>query len=889
MFTLKTYQKNALKALNGFLQACRSLPVADAYKAELATQNRFAEADYHAEFEQTPCVCLRIPTGGGKTLLAAHAIAQGSKTLNDSDAPIALWLTPSDTIRSQTLQALNTAGHPYRAALEQYFPQRVRVCELENLQTISPHDVGQQAIVIVATIQSFRITDTTKRNVYSFYEELSPHFDSLPPAVANRLDKVSEADIAAQPYLTKQDLGRVKHSIANWLNLYRPFVIVDEAHNNRTQNSFEALKRLHPSCIIELTATPVKGSNVLYHVSAQELKNEDMIKLPIVLAEHPTGWKDAVRDAILTRKRLDVLAQSEPDYLHPIVLFQAQPKGNEATVDVLRVHLFEQEGIPAEQIAVVTGDQKELDGINLFDPTCPIRFVITVEALKEGWDCSFAYVLCSLQEVNSSKDVEQLLGRVLRMPYAKSRVHPDLNRAYAHIVASSFAEAANRLADSMVANMGFEALEVAAVFQQALPLQGGEGGARSTPLLPDFVLAMQQAPKLEGLSEQARQQVEVRNTTQGVTVIVRGELTEDIEQALVASAPIKQREAIQQKVATHQAMYQALQAPSMRGEAFAPIPQLCLELDGHWQAVERETLSDLGQWSLLNQPVQLAGFAIQESVNSFTIDIDQRRIAVHTLEQQQLHLNEIDTAVSETDLVRWLDRETRQADISQAELQKYLLLQVQHLQRDRGFSLTALVRAKHQLVYALNAEIERLRQLAQKSGFQRALFEMQAASLQEQFDYSFRFRPGFYPARPPYYSGRFRFKKHFFETIHDLHEKNKDGSFSEEFLCAQAIETQPKVRHWVRNIAQQEKTSFWLPTSTDYFYPDFVCELTDGRILAVEYKGAHLANSDTDEKKQVGEQWEKTSDGRCLFLLAVKTDERGRDVKQQIADKIDGR
>src|SRR3569623_3568980 len=169
-------------------------------------------------------------------------------------------------------------------------------------------------------------------------------------------------------------------------------------------------------------------------------------------------------------------------------------------------------------------------------------------------------------------------------------------------------------------------------------------------------------------------------------------------------------------------MYQALQAPSMRGEAFAPIPQLCLELDGHWQAVERETLSDLGQWSLLNQPVQLAGFAIQESVNSFTIDIDLRRIAVHTLEQQQLHLNEIDTAVSETDLVRWLDRETRQADISQAELLFFLLLQVQHLQRDRGFSLPALVRAKHQLVYALTAEIERLRQLAQKSGFQRALF-----------------------------------------------------------------------------------------------------------------------------------------------------------------------
>lgn len=886
MLTLKTYQKNALQTLDDILQACRSLPVAAAYKAALALQNRSNEADYSAEFGDIPCVCLRIPTGGGKTLLAAHAIAQIAKTLNDSDAPVALWLTPSDTIRTQTLQALSTPGHPYRAALEHYFPQRVRVCELENLQTIAPHDVGKAAIVIVATIQSFRIADTTKRNVYAFYEELAPHFDGLPHAVLDRLDKVSQADIEAQPYLTQKDIGRVKSSIANWLSLHRPIAIVDEAHNNRTHNSFETLRRLNPNCILELTATPVKGSNVLYHVSAQELKNENMVKLPIVLAEHPTGWKDAVRDAILTRSRLDVLAQSEPDYIHPIVLFQAQPKGNEATVDVLRAHLIEEENIPANQIAVVTGDQKELDGINLFDRLCPIRYVITVEALKEGWDCSFAYVLCSLQEVNSSKDVEQLLGRVLRMPYARSRTHPDLNRAYAHIVASSFAAAANKLTDSMVANMGFDALEVATIFQQALPLQGGQNGGNTAPLLPDFILTMQQAPQLDTLSVAARGQVEVRNTTQGVTIIVRGELTAEIEQALVESASPKQREVIRQKVATHHAMHQALQAPSMRGATFAAIPQLCLNLDGHWQVVERETLSDQGDWSLLSQPVQLAGFSVQETVNSFTIDVEHSKVVLDRLDEQQLSLNEVDTQVSETDLVRWLDRETRQADVTQVEMQKYLGLQVQHLQRDMGYSLTPLVRAKYQLAYALQAEIARLRVDAQKNGFQKTLFEMQASELAGQFNYSFQFKPGFYPARPPYYNGRFKFKKHYFENIHDLRERNLDKSFSEEFLCAQAIETSAHVKYWVRNISQQEKTSFWLPTSSDYFYPDFVCELNDGRILAVEYKGAHLANDDTREKAQIGEQWEKTSGGRCLFLLALKTDAKGRDVAKQIADKV---
>ena len=102
-----------------------------------------------------------------------------------------------------------------------------------------------------------------------------------------------------------------------------------------------------------------------------------------------------------------------------------------------------------------------------------------------------------------------------------------------------------------------------------------------------------------------------------------------------------------------------------------------------------------------------------------------------------------------------------------------------------------------------------------------------------------------------------------------------------------AIDTHAKVKQWVRNIERQDRFSFWLPTSTDYFYPDFVAELTDGGVLAVEYKGAFLATTDdSDEKQQVGHQWEQSSGGRCLFLFAVDRDGQGRDVSQQIAHKL---
>lgn len=98
--------------------------------------------------------------------------------------------------------------------------------------------------------------------------------------------------------------------------------------------------------------------------------------------------------------------------------------------------------IPAAEIAVATGEQRELDALDIFSRDCPVNYVITVEALKEGWDCSFAYVFCSVANIRSGIDVEQLLGRVMRMPYAQARKEPRLNMAYAHVTAHSFSEAA---------------------------------------------------------------------------------------------------------------------------------------------------------------------------------------------------------------------------------------------------------------------------------------------------------------------------------------------------------------------------------------------------------------------------------------------------------------
>lgn len=370
--------------------------------------------------------------------------------------------------------------------------------------------------------------------------------------------------------------------------------------------------------------------------------------------------------------------------------------------------------------------------------------------------------------------------------------------------------------------------------------------------------------------------------------MVRGEITEAVENFLLSTIEKKHQVDTQEKIERHKAQCTALLAPASRGERFAPIPMLCLFQDGEWQPVEKETLSDLGGLNLAVCTARLANFAIHETARTFEIDLDGKKITYTTGDTGQMPLNEIPVEATEQDLVRWLDRETRQPDIAQADLLQYLGRVVRHLLREKGYSLTALVRAQFQLAEALRREIGRLRQSAIASGFQTALAGMEAARLEESFRYTFEFRPNQYLARPPYYSGRFKFRKHYYPQIHDLREKRADGSLAEEFRCAQAIEANPKVKQWVRNVEREPRFSFWLPTATDYFYPDFVCELADQRLLVVEYKGEpYKTNDDSREKEQVGHQWEKTSGGRCLFLMVVEQDDQGRDVARQIADKIE--
>jgi len=575
------------------------------------------------------------------------------------------------------------------------------------------------------------------------------------------------------------------------------------------------------------------------------------------------------------------------------VLIQAEKSNQERTVDVVKAHLMDNEGVAADEIAIATGEQRELDKINLFDKTCKINFVITIEALKEGWDCSFAYVFCSVANIRSATDVEQLLGRVMRMPYAKRRAIPDLNNAYAHVISQSFMDAAEGMYSRLL-NMGFDEQEAADNVQEvAIPLPGVDltslplmrVGASPTPP-PPLTMTLPKAPDLDAVADEARQYVSVTKNADGtVQVVCAGIVPAEIEAAIIAAAP-KQEDEIRSKVAVHRARVRASlpPTPSQQGKRFA-VPQLMLEFGGSLELPEQETILFATDWSPLKHTVSMepGEFDYDETAHTFRFDLDGEKMRYELADAQvQLSLLATATEWTELELARWLNRQCQNQEIKHEVMLEFCRRCVKSL-LDRGsIPLPTLCRAKYGLAAALKAKLIRLREKGLRDGYQLLLFAPDA-KVQTSFDYSHEFPASGYAEGIPACNSTYRFKKHFYPQVRGLEPRG------EEYECAIALDMTPQVEWWVRNVDRQ-KGSFGLLTSKDKFYPDFVAKLKDGRILVVEYKGQHLASGDdAREKENIGALWEAKSGGKALFLMAVKVDDQGRDVQRQIQAKIAGK
>lgn len=448
---LNSYQREVMGNLSAYLSALNE--TGDLNKA---WQKYWSDQDvavglgtgsvpgYRNSIKGVPHVCMKVPTGGGKTFMACAAVRRIFDALPQGKPKMVVWLVPSDPILVQTTTNLMNPDHPYTRRLNADFGGRVGVFTKEMLlngQNFTPDTVHEQLTVCILSYGSLRI-DSKKKDVRKVYQEngnLKNFADYFKDESELLEDTPDTALIQALRHLS-------------------PVVIVDESHNAGSDLSVAMLNNLNPSFVLDLTATPRNNSNIISYVDARKLKTENMVKLPVIVYNR-TSRDSVIDDAIHLRGIIEQQAIEEEErtgkYIRPIVLFQAQPKNNNDndTFDKVKEILLGR-GIPTEQIAIKTSKVNDLGKTNLMSRDCPIRYIITVNALKEGWDCPFAYILASLANKTSKVDVEQILGRILRQPYARKHGAKLLNSSFVLTCSNAFHDTL----DSIVAglnNAGF--------------------------------------------------------------------------------------------------------------------------------------------------------------------------------------------------------------------------------------------------------------------------------------------------------------------------------------------------------------------------------------------------------------------------------------------------
>ena len=877
-FIAKTYQTQVLESISAYLQACRtqaSAAVAFAAVTEQLWQRAQSYQPIDGFEKGMPYFCLRIPTGGGKTWLAAKSVDLVNAHLLQNEYSVILWLVPSKAIREQTLRALKNREHPYYAALQD--AGAVTVMDLNEAKSLTRATLDTSSVIIVSTVQAFRREDTEGLKVYESSGALMHHFDGLSAAQKENLLKEGEASSQTVPY-----------SLANVLRMRRPFVVVDEAHNNRTALSFDTLAKFNPSGIMELTATPdttVNPSNVLHSVSSAELKGEEMIKLPIVLQTEP-NWQQCLADAITRRNELQALANADArkgaSYLRPLVLIQAEPRrsGVETLdVDKVRQELIANHNIPLEEIIVATGEERGLEDIDaqfakgISDEKCPVKFIITQKALAEGWDCPFAYILVSMAALHSSTAVEQLLGRVLRQPEAKHRDNAALNQSYAFVASRDFAATASALRDRLVEGAGFERKTVAEFVTAANPAQGRlDYSAKERIVITPVSVALAETPNMQALPKALKLKVTWNALEQSLTIVEPLSLDEEnAVQAIVNSDAAKQ--AITQAVEASRQALEFFQTPAELGVRFA-VPQMMLNVQGDLMLFDdAEVLNyewELSPYDAAPTPEHLKLLdALLKVSEGGEIDIDggTGRVTMRFIAdlQRDLGLAYAPEHWTEVKLAAWFCRNILEDKITHDAKQMFVAKWLQELLLKGTYDLAKANNQKFLIRNLLSQRIKELRLEAVNKAYQHTLFEDGYQSrVQVSSAHEFVFHDKAYAPSNDYDGrfGPFQFRKHYYGRIGDFDSK-------EEFECAVWLDMQAQkgnIDFWVRNLVRKEACSFYLQKADGRFYPDFVCQLKNGKVLVVEYKGGN-AWTDAKDDRLIGGLWAEMSGGKCQFVM----------------------
>ncbi|MBX9850765.1 MAG: DEAD/DEAH box helicase family protein [Cytophagaceae bacterium] len=455
---LKHYQEKVLKELKdylGFLSDFKGkYEKAMEIDPEVAMDYNFPKRAwekstgknvYHSKTnglnEPLPDIYLKVPTGGGKTLLACHAIDNIQKIFLKKQTGLVLWIVPSTQIYRQTISALKNREHPYRQILD--ISSGGRTLIKEKTEMFNRLDVEENLLVLMLMLPSANRQNKETLKVFRDAGGFTDFFPREDDFEGHK--KLKELIPNLDCFSSQQEIfgTQIKTSLGNTLRVLRPLIVIDEGHRAYGEQARDTVRNFNPSCILELSATPPPNSNELVKITGRELHEEEMIKLDIHLTNKTSlDWKDTMLASFEKRNELEKRAkeyeENTGEYIRPICLIQVERTGKDQRekkyihAEEVKEFLVKKCNVPENCIAIKSSEKDDIEGVDLFASDCDIRYIITKQALQEGWDCSFAYVLTILTNPASSTGITQLVGRILRQPFGRKTKFKELDECYVY-------------------------------------------------------------------------------------------------------------------------------------------------------------------------------------------------------------------------------------------------------------------------------------------------------------------------------------------------------------------------------------------------------------------------------------------------------------------------
>lgn len=849
---LKPYQKDVIYDLSRFLALLvEKKSAGKAYNALWEEKNVIVGMNGMPYYQSilknnVPDVTFKVPTGGGKTFLAASSIKPIFDAMPEQRAKAVVWLVPSDAILTQTYAALANPQHPYRQKIDVDFGGAVEVyskAQLLNGQNFNPTTVTEQLSIFVLSYDSFR---TSKKDGKKAYQE-NGNLALFPKLVKDKSVLLSETDETA---------------LIQVIRTLNPIVIVDESHHATSTLSVEMLENFNPCFVLDLTATPAKKSNIISFVDAAQLKRANMVKLPVIVYNRKSQ-DDVYADAISIRHKLELQAKAEQAetgrYIRPIVLFQAQPRvGSESTTYDKIKNILMEAGIPAEEIAIKTGDKDELKNVDLLSPSCPIRYIITVNALKEGWDCPFAYVLATVANRTSMVDVEQILGRILRLPYTMRNKSNVLNISYVITSSSDFGRTLEQVVKGLN-SAGFSSKDCRAKDETVEPEQKQEERHEQLSIV---------IPEDDTMPE-----VDISSLKERIQIIEQQETAEEVttaEDEIFASA-LEQAEQYDEQVntETRTAIDQAplevrdkMNTYSMNG-AFAEeaskllFPQFMLEVEpslfsqNEYIPLKLEHLEE--GFTLKDKDVQIDFSSVEAEIAR--VDVDDAQDALPKAWQLKsfesaYYKDWFSSQPAEKRLTYCKNliqsRISKINCVNDKELREYIDRAVDTLSEDQLSDL-------EQSVFPYAAKIE------------KKVKDLLAVHRNKQFELwleqaRIACQPNY--ALSPVISPTISFSLY----PNSLYTSEEDVNNYERKMVW-ALSSMDNIKWWHRNIS---RLGFMI-NGPVHAYPDIIAMTKSGKLLMIETKGDHLDNEESRLKAKIGHQWDSLAGAKYRYFMVFET------------------